>query len=143
MSAFIDKSDYKPHIRQNRLDGIIELDDDILDKAEKRAIKVMKSHLNARYDVENIFNKTLDQRDEAILGYCLDITLMYLYRIGNPRKVPVYRKEAYDDAMIWLEGVKEGSIVPDDLPLKLNDKGENIKADFRFGSKKKRQNHIE
>lgn len=142
MSSFINKNDYKPHIRDNRLDGIIELDDDLLDKAEKRAIKVMESHLNARYDVENIFNKTEGNRDEAILGFCLDITLMYLYRRANPRKVPIYRKNAYDDAMIWLEGVKEGDIVPSGLPKKLNDQGENIKAEFRFGSKKKRQNHV-
>lgn len=142
MSTFILKLDYKSHIRDNRLDGVVDFDDALLDKAELRAIKVMKSHLNARYDVENIFNKVDSNRDEAILGFCLDITLYYLYRMANPRKVPTYRKEAYMDAMDWLDGVKEGDIVPDGLPKALDEEGNNIKAEFRYGSLPKRTNHI-
>jgi len=142
MSTFITKPDYAVHIRNNRLDGIVDFDDSLLDKAELRAIKVMKSHLNARFNVEEIFNKEDGARDEAVLGYCLDITLYYLYRMANPRKVPNYRKEAYMDAMDWLDGVKEGSINPDGLPLSLDEDGKNTKAEFRYGSMAKRTNHI-
>lgn len=142
MSTFIVKADYAGHIRNNRLDGVIDFDDTLLDGAEKRAIKVMKSHLNARYNVTEIFEAVDPNRDAAILGYCLDITLYYLYRMANPRKVPSYRKEAYMDAMDWLDGVKDGSIVPDDLPLALDEDGENIKAEFRYGSQPKRTNYI-
>lgn len=142
MSTFITKPDYAGHIRDNRLDGIIDFEDTLLDKAELRAIKVMKSHLNARYNVTEIFNKVEAERDEAILGYCLDITLYYLYQMANPRKVPNYRKEAYMDAMNWLDGVKDGEIVPEGLPKALDDEGNNIKAEFRYGSLPKRTNHI-
>lgn len=145
MSNFIAKEDYQPHIRDNRLDAIIELDDDKLDTTEKRAIKVMKSHLAARFDVTAIFNETGLARDEAILGYCLDISIYYLYRMANPRKVPSYRKDAYDEAIEWMNGVKEGSIVPDGLPPLQNVDGNGNSENasyYRFGSNKKRENHI-
>lgn len=142
MSTFIIKADYAGHIRNNRLDGIVDFDDSLLDKAELRAIKVMQSHLNARYNVEEIFNKVEPNRDQAILGFCIDLTLYYLYRMANPRKVPSYRKEAYIDAMDWLDGVKDGSIVPKGLPLSLDEDGNNIKAEYRYGSLSKRTNHI-
>lgn len=145
MSTYITKDDYKPHIRNNRLDAIVELDDAKLDTTEKRAIKVMKSHLSSRFDVAAIFNQTGLNRDEAILGYCLDICIYYLYRMANPRKVPSYRKEAYDEAMLWLDGVKDGSITPDGLPpLQISDGngGTTDSSYYRFGSNPKRENHI-
>ena len=145
MSNFIERIDYKPHIRNNRLDAIIELDDSLLDLTEKRAIKVMKSHLAARFDVTAIFDKTGIDRDEAILGFCLDISMYYLYRMANPRKVPSYRKDAYDEAIEWMKGVKDGSIVPDGLPplQNIDENGNSEDASYyRFGSNKKRSNHI-
>ena len=138
MSSFIEKTDYASHLRDNRLDEMIQGVDGHLDKAENRAIKVVKSYLNSRFDIENIFAQTADARDEAILGYTIDIVLYYLYRRINPIKVPDYAKDAYDEAIEWLTGVQQGELVPDGLPTPVDDSKDLLV----YGSNKKRENQF-
>lgn len=136
--AFIDKADYKDVINQNILDDITEVDDTKIDTSETKAIAFMKSFLSSRYDVANIFNKTAAARNDIILGYAKDITLYYLHRLINPRKVPAERRNAYMEAKEWLEGVAACRINPTDLPVIAN--GE--KDYLLYGSNTKRENHI-
>ena len=87
--AFIDKTDLVGSIRENVLDNITSFDDSKLDGAINFAVGLMSGHLNARYDVVNIFNKTGTNRDPVIVDYCVDIALYRLHNLINPRKIAV------------------------------------------------------
>ncbi len=135
--AFIEKSDYADVIRENILDDITEVNDNIITSCQKRAISFLKGYLNSRYDVNAIFSKTGDDRSSEVLGYAKDITVYYLHRQVNARKIPIERSEAYKEALDWLRGVLAGEINPD-LP-----KTSGESKDFiQFGSNPKRSNHI-
>lgn len=137
MSTFIIKEDYQGHIRDYRLDQVTQFDDPMLDKCESRAISFVKSYLSSRYDVDVIFSASGENRDAFILGLCVDVALYYVHRSGNPRKTPQHRKEAYDEAKEWLEGVQMGDINPD-LPLPTDED----KDYMRFGSNPKKNWHV-
>jgi phage gp36-like protein len=138
MSDFITKTDYESHIREHRLDQMTDFEDADLDTIEKRAIGVVKSHLNGRFDVDSIFAETGADRDPVVLGCSIDITLYFLWRKANPRKVPDFIKEAYDDAIEWLTGVKDGTIIPVGLPFPTD----GTKSTILYGSNPKRVNHL-
>lgn len=137
MSTFILKTDYDANIRQNRLDQLTEYEDTLLDKAEARAIALVKSYLKSRFDIATIFSKTGNNRDSALLGFTIDISVYYLWRLANARKVPDYAKEAYEQAIDWLTGVQAGDIVPDGLE-KPTDGSKDL---LTWGSNTKRNNN--
>ena len=136
--AFIDKIDYAAVIRTNILDDITEVDDTKIDACEERAIERVKGYLNNRYDVVTIFAQTGAARHPLVLMYTMDITLYYLHRLINYRKVPMHRAEAYKEAMDWLEKVSEQKINPPNLPFLTTDDKDYI----RWGSNTKRNNQI-
>lgn len=136
--AFVEKDDFAGHIRENILDDLTNVDDDIILKQSNRAINFMSGFLNNRYDVENIFNKTGNDRDTVVLGYCIDITIYYMHRLMNYRKVPRDRADAYNEAKQWLEDVSALKINPAGLPFLTT----NTKTYVQWGSNPKRVNHI-
>lgn len=139
MSAFIVKSDYGTAIRDSVLDSVTETNDDQLDTAEKRAIQLCKDYLAVRFDNDAIFSAEGDNRNEQVVGVVVDIALYYLHRRLNPRKIPSLRKEAFDQALEWLEMVKNGELLPE-LPIPSNE--EDQKELISYGSNPRRTNHI-
>lgn len=136
--AFILKEDYADVINENILDDITEVDDEKLDACEARAIRYMKGYLSSRYDADAIFSKTGTERNEEILGFAKDITLYFLHRLVNWRRVPSIRAEAFKEAKEWLEGVSCLRINPPNLPLISGDSKDYV---LSF-SNPKRSNHI-
>ncbi len=130
MSTFIDKADFDTSINANVLDQITQFDDLKLDRAENTAISKVKSYLSTRYDTTAIFAQTGNTRHPMVLDCCVKICLFELHSLINPRKVPEYRKEAYDRAIDWLEQVMKGNVDPPDLPRLTSPDGDYIK----FGS---------
>jgi hypothetical protein len=135
--VFISKTDYISIINENVLDDITEVNDEIIEACEARAVAFMSGYLNSRYDVANIFNKTGAERDSTILNYAMDITIYYIHRLVNWRNAPSARVMAYNDAKEWLTKVLDLKINPD-LPLLANDSKDYVLT----GSNPKRQNHI-
>lgn len=136
--SYIVKEDYTSHIRENRLDQVTNYTDNNLTDAQARAMGFVKSHISGRFDTAAIFAATGSDRDPVILGFTIDIALYYLWRAVAPRKIPTHVKEAYDEAVLWLEGVKEGTIIPEGLPANTNDSATTV----RWGSNPKRESHI-
>lgn len=136
--AFLNKIDYKDAIRESLLDDITEIDDEIIDMCEARAIGFIESYLNNRYDTVNIFNKTGNDRNPFILGITKDVTIFYMHRLNNWRKIPAARIEAYAEAKEWLQKVNGLQVNPRDLPL-MEDGSKNY---ILYGSNPKRNNHI-
>jgi phage gp36-like protein len=141
--AFIEKEDYEGVIKENILDDITEFNDNVLDKAEARAIAKMKGYLSNRYDVNAIFSATGTNRDDVVLMHAIDITLYYLHKSINPRKVPQNRSDSYKEAIEWLQGVNELEINPN-LPTVKDGLGNETgeKNYIKYGSNPKRTNHI-
>lgn len=135
---FIEKEDYADVINESLLDDITEVDDEKLDACEARAIRFMKGYLASRYDADAIFAKSGSERNEEILGYAKDITLYYLHRLVNWRRVPAQRAEAYKEAKEWLEGVSCLRINPPNLPV-ITGTDKDYVLSF---SNPKRTNHI-
>jgi phage gp36-like protein len=140
MSTFITRDDYGNSIRENILDAVTDFDDTKLVNAEERAVSKIKGYLTSRYDTVAIFAKTGTLRDIEILGYAVDLSLYYLHRQINPRKVPAFRKEAWDEAVSWLEGVQALEINPPALDQYKPTDGK--KNSITYGSNPKRSNHI-
>lgn len=136
--SFITKDDYAGHIRDNVLDDITEVDDDKIEQQQDRAVQFMIGYLNNRYDTINIFNKVGTARDVVIVAYAVDITIYYLHRLMNYRKVPGDRAKAYTEAKEWLENVSACKINPPNLPLLTTGEKDYV----LWGSNIKRENHI-
>lgn len=136
--AFILQTDFDEAIKDNILDDIVESDTTLIDKAIAESINYMKGYLNNRYDVVAIFAATGTNRDETILTHGINIALYRLHRLINPRKIPAFRKEAYDDAKEWFKDVNEGIINPPNLPKPITGEKDYI----LYASNPKRTNHI-
>ena len=68
--------------------------------------------------------------------YTCDIALYHM-AASTPQKMGMeIRKERYERAVKWLEGVQAGKIVPD-LPLAMDEYGEPIGMPMVYGCQKK------
>jgi hypothetical protein len=138
MSSFVEKADYGQAIRDGVLDDVTEAEDGLLDVTEKRAIDLAAGYLKVRYDTDAIFAATGDDRHDQLLGVIIDLSLYYLHKRLNPRKIPAHRKDSYEEAMNWLMMVRDGDLLPD-LPVPAEEDQEDI---VLFQSNPKRENHI-
>lgn len=120
MSTFIQLEDYDSTVHRDILDSLLrgEANDNstIIEDCEMQAIAEMKSYLNKAYDVEKIFTAEGKARHPLILMRAKDIAVYHLFCIHNPYKMSQIRKERYDRAIEWLEGVASGMLTIDGAP---------------------------
>ncbi|MEP7170370.1 MAG: phage protein Gp36 family protein [Bacteroidota bacterium] len=129
----MEKIDYRFTINVAVLDALTGGDDHIIDELSNEAITEMKSYLNARYDVDAIFNAVGDARDKTILMYCKDLALYHIFSYRSYKIVPENRMKRYEKALQWLEDVCKQKINPEGLTL-------NTKSFVKTGSNDKRIN---
>ena len=113
---FIDKEDYRVVIGDAAFKVISQADPDTVDNAEFEAVEEMSGYLRPVYDTEAIFSATGNDRNRLVVMYTADIALYHLSAALPQKMGTEIRKERYDRAIKWLEGVQAGRIVPD-LPL--------------------------
>lgn len=113
---FIDKEDYKVVIGDAAFKVISQADPDTVANAEFEAVEEMSGYLRPVYDTEAIFSATGKARNRLVVMYTADIALYHLSAALPQKMGAEIRKERYDRAIKWLEGVQSGRIVPD-LPL--------------------------
>ena len=135
---FITESDYNATIHAEILTAITRNDSTILPIIEDRAVEEMKGYLVARYDTNNIFNKTGTARNPIIVQFLLDIIIYNLHSIHNPAAIPEIRVTRYERAITWLKDVMKGLINPG-LPELDDAKG--AESHVHYGSNPKRGNH--
>lgn len=70
-----------------------------------------------------------DTRHQLILMHMVDVTLYHLHARVQPRNIPEYRIQRYDDCMRWFKMVNSGKITPA-LPTLPDDAGSNIRFGF-------------
>ena len=135
---FLTSDDFKKQIKDQFLEQITEQDSTLLDRSEIAAIEEMCSYLSQRYDVEEIFSQSGDDRNPLIIQYLVDIMLYHLHSRITPRNVPQIRIDRYNTSLVWLDKVNEGVLNPA-LPHK-NDPETGQKVPFRFGGPEKQGN---
>lgn len=119
---FIDNEDYKVVIGDAALKVVSQSSPENIANAEAEAIEEISGYLRPVYDTAAIFAATGNDRNRLIVMYTADIVLYHL-TASQPQKMgSEIRKERYERAVKWLEGVQAGSIVPD-RPLTVSDDG--------------------
>ena len=119
---FIDTDDYKVVIGDAALKVVSQSSPENIANAEAEAIEEISGYLRPVYDTAAIFAATGNDRNRLIVMYTADIVLYHL-TASQPQKMgSEIRKERYDRAIKWLEGVQKGSIIPD-LPHAVADDG--------------------
>ena len=132
---FITNEDYNVVIGEQALKVISQVNEDIQISAETEAKEEISGYLRPKYDTNAIFSATGIERNRLIVMYTCDIALYHM-AASLPQKMGMeIRKERYERAIKWLEGVQAGKIVPD-LPLAIDEDGNAIGIPFTYGSQK-------
>lgn len=113
---FITDEDYAVVIGEEALKVTSRASAENRANAELEAIEEISGYLRPVYDCNAIFSAEGDARNRLIVMRTADIALYHLVA-SLPQKMGIeIRKERYERAIEWLEGVQSGKIIPD-LPL--------------------------
>ncbi len=133
---FINDEDYSVVIGEQALKVISQISDDNRANAEEEAIEEISSYLRPKYDTEALFSAEGNERNKLIVMYTCDIALYHM-AASLPQKMGTeIRKERYDRAIKWLEGVQAGKNVPD-LPVSTDEEGNPVGFPMVYGCQKK------
>ena len=130
---YITDQDYRTVIGEHALNVVSQIDGTIRQQAEEQAIEEISSYLRPKYDCEKIFSSAPTHRSKLLVMYTCDIALYHM-TASVPQKMGMeIRKERYERAIKWLEGVQAGKIVPN-LPLATDEEGNPTGIPFIYGS---------
>jgi len=140
---FITDQDYRIVIGDQALKVVSQVSPDNRANAETEAVEEISGYLRPKYDTNAIFATVPeaspsgeDKRNHLIVMYTCDIALYHM-AASTPQKMGMeIRKERYERAIKWLEGVQAGKIVPD-LPLATDDDGNPVGMPLVYGCQKK------
>lgn len=113
---FITDNDYAVVIGEEALKVLSRASEENRANAELEAIEEISGYLRPVFDCKAIFSATGDARNRLIVMRTADIALYHLVASLPQKMGSEIRKERYERAIEWLEGVQSGKIVPD-LPL--------------------------
>ena len=133
---FINDEDYSVVIGEQALKVISQISDDNRANAEEEAIEEISSYLRPKYDTEALFSAEGNERNKLIVMYTCDIALYHMAASLPQKRGTEIRKERYDRAIKWLEGVQAGKNVPD-LPVSTDEEGNPVGFPMVYGCQKK------
>ena len=110
---FLTHNDYSVVIGEDALKVISRASEENRANAELEAIEEISGYLRPVYDCNAIFSAEGDARNLLIVMYTADIALYHLVASQPQRMGAEIRKERYERAVRWLEGVQAGKIIPD------------------------------
>lgn len=117
MGKFIELKDYDASIHSEILQAVTRNDKRLVEVCQNRAIQEMRGYMSARYDCDAIFSASGKNRLDLVVMYCIDIAVYHLFSIHNPQKISQIRKDRFQEAKTWLEGVRDGIINIEGAPL--------------------------
>lgn len=122
---FITDEDYKVVIGDTALRVISQTSDENRANAEAEAQEEIAGYLRPKYDTAALFAATGDSRNRLVVMYACDIALYHMNAALPQKMGSEIRKERYERAIKWLEGVQAGKIIPD-LPLATDGEGNEL-----------------
>lgn len=110
---FLNEEDYKVVIGDDALKVLSRASLENRINAELEAIDEISGYLRPIYDCNAVFSARGPERNRSIVKYTADIAL-YALASSLPQKMGIeIRKERYERAIKWLEGVQARRIIPD------------------------------
>lgn len=133
---FVTDQDYKVVIGEQALKVVSQISQENRANAETEAVEEIAGYLRPKYDTGAVFSASGTQRNKLVVMYTCDIAIYHM-TASTPQKMGMeIRKERYERAIKWLEGVQAGKIVPD-LPLATDEHGNPVGIPLVYGSQKK------
>ena len=133
---FITDEDYKVVIGDQALKVVSQVSQENRANAETEAMEEIAGYLRPKYNTKAVFSAAGTDRNRLVVMYTCDIALYHM-AASTPQKMGMeIRKERYERAVKWLEGVQAGKIVPD-LPLAMDEYGEPVGMPMVYGGQKK------
>lgn len=127
---FITDEDYKVVIGESALRVVTQVSTENRTNAETEAIEEIAGYLRPKYDTKAIFSAEGDARNRLVVMYACDCALYHM-SASLPQKMGIeIRRERYERAIKWLEGVQAEKILPE-LPLATGEDGEPTGFPFR------------
>lgn len=136
MTGFINDEDYKVVIGEAALKVVSQTDPAVRANAEREAVEELAGYLRPRYDCTAIFAATGTERNPQMVMYACDVALYHMASAMPQKMGTEIRKERYERAVRWLEGVQAGRIVPD-LPAPADSGGGAAGSAFVYGCQDK------
>ena len=137
---FISDEDYRVVIGDQALKVLSQVSGEIRQNAESQAIEEISGYLRPRYDIQAVFSAEGPHRNPLLVMYVCDIALFHMSASAPQKMGADVRKERYDRAIKWLEGVQAAKIIPD-IPLAVGPDGQPAGSSLVFGSQKKLRNN--
>ena len=122
---FVTEEDYRVVVGDSALRVISQASAENRANAELEAMEEIAGYLRPKYDTQAIFQAEGEARNRLIVMYTADIALYNMTASLPNRMGYETRKERYERAVKWLEGVQAGKIVPD-LPVATDESGNGI-----------------
>ncbi len=136
--AFLTEADLHTAIYPNLLEVIKQEDETIVVFGIDAALEEAESELRERYNTEEIFNKTGNERNKLLLMICRDIAVFNIIGISNPGVDYEDKSNRAEIARKWLESVRNGETKPN-LPQR--SENEITPGKISYGSNRKRNQH--
>lgn len=133
---FITEDDYKVVIGDTAMKVVSQASAENRANAEREAQEEISGYLRPKYDCDTVFAAEGDKRNRQIVMFTCDIALYHMVSAMPQKMGSDIRKERYERAVKWLEGVQSGKIVPD-LPLMLDEDGEMVGCSIVYGCQPK------
>lgn len=109
---FVTDEDYRVVIGEAALKVVSQTSAEIRAGAEREAMEEIAGYLRPVYDTEAAFKAEGDNRNRLIVMYACDIALYHMTAAMPQKMGSEIRKERYERAIKWLEGVQAGKIIP-------------------------------
>ena len=109
---FVTDEDYRVVIGEMALKVVSQTSPEIRAGAEREAMEEIAGYLRPVYDTEATFKAEGDNRNRLIVMYACDIALYHMTAAMPQKMGSEIRKERYERAIKWLEGVQAGKIIP-------------------------------
>ena len=131
---FITHNDYRVVIGEVAFKAISQASPENVAQAEAEAIEEVASYLRPVYDCQAIFAAEGAARNRLLVMRTADIALYHLSASMPQKMGSEIRKERYERAIEWLEGIQAGKIIPD-LPVASLEEGSALGTSFRSDPK--------
>ncbi len=133
---FLSDEDYAVVIGDDALKVVSRASAEIRRNAELEAMEEMSGYLRPAFDCDAIFSASGTDRNPLVVMRAVDIALYHLVA-SLPQTMGIeIRKERYERAIEWLEGIQAGKIIPD-LPQAVDEEGRpSVSPTIYFSDKK-------
>ena len=130
---FITEEDYRVVIGESALRIVTQSSEEVRSNAEQVAMEEVAGYLRPKYDTAAIYAAQGAERNRQVVMVVADVALYHMVSALPQKMGSEVRRERYQQALRWLEGVAAGRIIPD-LPQQGDAEGNPVSITFKAQS---------